>query len=236
MLKLDTSTVSNLAFSLACLMFLALGAIRIEERFADTPTTTPRAPEPVENVEGKSLWLGDAQIQGSPGAGVVLVEFSDFQCPYCGRHDKETHEVIKREFVDSGKVRQAFMHLPLPIHPQAKAAGEAAECAGRQGGFWDMRRQLFANQSLLTSPDAIRNLAVNLKISQPIFNKCLKGQATATVLRHLSEAEKLGLKSTPTFLIGREGKDGLLRLSKQIVGAQGIDVFRAALKEVIEAK
>jgi len=236
MIKPNTNTISNVAFSLACLMFLALGAIRIEERLTGKPRSTARVPEVIENIDGKSLSIADVQIQGSPAAKVVLIEFSDFQCPYCGRHDKETHELLKKEFVDSGKVRQAFMHMPLPVHQQAKAAGEAAECAGRQGRFWEMRHELFANQAQLTSLDATRSLAATLEINQPLFSKCLKGETTAIVERHLSEAARLGIRSTPTFLIGRVGENGVVELSRKIAGAQTVDVFRTALKDVIETR
>lgn len=205
---LNTNTISNVAFSFACLMFLALGAMRIEERLTGK-TTTPRAPDPVRQVEGQSLSIADAQTMGSPTAKVVLVEFSDFQCPYCGRYDKETHDSIKKEFVDSGKVRQVFMHLALPNHPQAKAAAESAECAGRQGRFWEMRKQLFINQASLSSLDAIAGLADTIQIDRKAFQTCLNGQTSATVERHLKAAEKLGLRSTPSFLIGREAERGI---------------------------
>jgi protein-disulfide isomerase len=229
------NTVSNIAFSLACVMFLALGAIRIEERLTGK-TTTPRAPDPVETAEGQSLSIADAQTIGSSTARVVLVEFSDFQCPYCGRHDQDTFEAIKSEFVDSGKIKQVFMHLPLQSHSQARAAAEAAECAGKQGRFWEMRRHLFANQTALSAPEAIPELAGRLHIDQQVFKKCLNGQTSAKIMGHLGAAEKLGLRSTPSFVIGREREAGRLELSKKIVGAHSIDVFRAALQDVLETR
>jgi protein-disulfide isomerase len=213
-------------------MFLALGAIRIEEHLAGRKATTSRSSEPVEDVQGQSLSIADAQTMGSSTSGVVLVEFSDFQCPYCGRHDKDTHEAIKKEFVETGRIKQAFMHLALPIHPQAKPAAEAAECAGRQGRFWEMRKQLFANQSVLAKTE-IADLADGLQIDQQSFKRCLNGESSDTVLRHLSAAETLGLRSTPSFLIGREREAGRLELVKKIVGAHSVDVFRAALLEVL---
>jgi hypothetical protein len=143
-MKPDTNTVSNVAFSLACLMLLALGALEIEERVSGKSTTIPPGADPIESFDGRSISIADAQVQGSPKTEVVLIELSDFQCPFCSRHDKETHELIKTEFVDSGRIRQVFMHLPLPIHPHAQAAGEAAECAGRQGRFWEMRLEASA--------------------------------------------------------------------------------------------
>jgi protein-disulfide isomerase len=230
-----SNTVSNIAFSIACLVFIAFGAIRIEERLTGK-TATPRIPEPIEAFEDQSLLIEDAQTMGSPTAEVVLVEFSDFQCPYCRQHNSDSFETIKKEFVETGRIRQAFMHLALPSHPQAKAAAEAAECAGKQGRFWEMRMQLFTNQSLLNTEDAIANLGDDLQIDWQDFKRCLQGETSATVVRHISAAKELGLTSTPSFVIGRQRKDGRLELSKKIVGAHNIEVFRTAIKDALETK
>lgn len=233
--RIDSNTVSNLLFSAACVMVIAVAAIRIEGRFS-SKESSPRPPDPVRELANQPISIADAQQEGAASAKVVLVEFSDFQCPYCARHDRDTHDLIKKEFVDTGKIRHAFMHLPLPVHQLAKTAGMGSECAGRAGKFWEMRRALFTKQALLTAPDAILNAAAELQIDQQAFSKCLSGETASIVERHTAQASALGIQSTPTFVLGVESQDGTVRLSKLVAGAQPIEVFRKALGELIRSR
>jgi protein-disulfide isomerase len=89
-----------------------------------------------------------AHTKGSASAPAVLLVFSDFQCPFCGRFARETLSAIEREYVARGELLMAFRHLPLPIHPQAIAAAQSAECAGSQGKFWEMHDELFRRPEL----------------------------------------------------------------------------------------
>lgn len=84
------------------------------------------------------LSLDNLPMLGSPEASVVMLIFSDFECPYCGTFAADTMPTLKHDYVDTGKVRVAFRHLPLPIHSRAQRAAESAECAQRQGRFWAM--------------------------------------------------------------------------------------------------
>ena len=84
------------------------------------------------------------EYRGNTDAKVTVIEFSDFQCPFCKQHVEETQPALDEEFVDSGKVMWVFKHFPLSIHPQAPAAGAAAECAADQGKFWEMHELLFS--------------------------------------------------------------------------------------------
>ena len=93
--------------------------------------------------------LDGTQMMGSPTARVVLMEFSDFQCPYCGRFAQETLPGLRAKYVDAGLVQFVFRHNPLPVHPNAQAAAEAAICAARQGNFWGMHDQLFRDPAKL---------------------------------------------------------------------------------------
>ena len=95
--------------------------------------------------------LADAPALGRPDAPVTLVEFSDYQCPFCGRFFSATLSTLKRDYIDTGKVRYVFRDYPLAqIHPQARKAAEAAHCAGDQGKYWEMHDRLFRNQKALT--------------------------------------------------------------------------------------
>src|SRR6185436_20936742 len=91
------------------------------------------------DVPNFDLTLAGAATKGRASAPLVMLEFSDFECPFCGRYSRETYPQVQREYVDTGKVRYVFRHTPIErIHPQAMKAAEAAECAGTQGKFWEM--------------------------------------------------------------------------------------------------
>jgi protein-disulfide isomerase len=91
--------------------------------------------------------IGDAPVKGNPNAKLTLIEFSDYQCPFCRRHAENTLPSLDKEYIATGKVRYVFHDFPLEaIHPQAFKAAEAAHCAGEQQKYWEMHGRLFANQ------------------------------------------------------------------------------------------
>jgi protein-disulfide isomerase len=109
--------------------------------------------------------LEGAELRGDRGAGVAIIEYSDFQCPSCGHFARESLPVIDRLYVQPGKVLLAFRHFPISdLHPFAFAAAEAATCAGRQGQFWNMHDLLFRNQDHLGRDD-LQRAAASLDIS-----------------------------------------------------------------------
>lgn len=105
------------------------------------------APASIANQVGKtavSVEVGNSAVKGDANAKITLVEFSDFQCPFCARFYSETLSQIQKEYIDTGKVRLVYKHFPLiSIHPDAQKAAEAAECAGEQGKFWEMHDSMF---------------------------------------------------------------------------------------------
>lgn len=233
-MRLNSATVSNVAFTLACLMFIALGGLRLKEGLTKSATPPGRQPSAVQDIEGVDVSISDAEIQGDATATVVLIEFSDFQCPFCGRYAKDTYETLKEEFVDSGKVKYAFMDFPLEMHPLAEKASEAAACAGAQGHFWDMHKRLFNSQDSLTPTDLARH-AMTLGLRSDEFRSCLRGAMTNKVRHNVDEGKRIGVTSTPTFLIGHRQQNGTVRIAKQILGAQPLDVFRANLRATLQA-
>jgi protein-disulfide isomerase len=111
-------------------------------------TLAPTAEEAtLHTVGSESQGADDWHVQGASSAPVTIVEYSDFQCPYCARYSTETYPEIKAQYIDTGKVRYMFRHFPLSFHSEAELAAQAAECAGEQGKFWEMHDTLFANQS-----------------------------------------------------------------------------------------
>ena len=139
---------------------------------------------------------------GDPQAGIGIVEFSDYQCPYCRGFHQELFPQLKQKYIDSGLVQ--FIHKDLPlttIHAQAMPAALAAVCAGEQGRFWVMYNALFENT---LDPALYPGLAQQLGLDAAKFAACLKNPASGRViLRDLSEARRLGISGTPSFLIGR---------------------------------
>jgi protein-disulfide isomerase len=170
------------------------------------PTPAPIAP--TEAV----LILGDSD------APVTIVEFSDYQCPFCASHFQETWPRLKAEFVDTGRVRYVFKDFPLTsIHPQATKAHEAARCAGEQGAYWAMHDHLFAGQAEWARNP---NHAADLGLDATAFDACLDGgRWTESVNADLAEGVRLGIRGTPSFFI-----DGY-----PLVGAQPYETFQYAI-------
>jgi len=147
--------------------------------------------------------------RGDINAPVRLVEFSDFQCPYCGRHVQQTEPLLSEKYVATGKVVAFFRHFPLTsIHPNAMPAAQAAYCAGQQAPayFWGMHDWLFANQSLWSNAaDAaaqFRKQALALGVDGGRYDACLKDSKTeARIQRDIQDGAGLGVEGTPAFLI-----------------------------------
>src|SRR5438876_1044010 len=114
-------------------------------------------PPPPVVPESIDLSVADAYAKGGAGTRLVLVEFSDFQCPFCARHAKQTLPQIEREYVQTGKLLYVMRNLPLEaIHPDAFRAASAAECAGAQGNYWQMHEKLFGHRQALSAADLAR--------------------------------------------------------------------------------
>ena len=142
-------------------------------------------------------------VVGRADAPVTIIEFSDLQCPYCARHALNTFPQIKRNYIDTGKVRYAARDFPLAMHPFALPAAVATRCAGEQGKFWEYRHAVFERQDeLATAPyDA---LAAELGLDVPRFVACRKdGAQLAAVLADVALAGSSGITSTPAFVVGR---------------------------------
>jgi protein-disulfide isomerase len=191
----------------------------------------PAAPQ----LPNFDLLLAGSPSKGKADAKLVLLEFSDFECPFCGRYARDTYADVIKEFVDSGKVRYVFRHLPIEsLHPRALRASQAAECAHEQGRFWEYHDRLFTNQQALTEPDFKRHAqAVGLAI--PAFDKCMAAQlaSPAKVRQDQNEGGRAGVTGTPTFFIGTVTKDGRLKALRRMVGAHPITNFRTTIESVL---
>ena len=147
------------------------------------------------------------RIMGNESGAIWVVMISDFQCPYCRQWHDASMATLQREYVATGKVRLAYLNLPLPQHKYSRAAAEAALCAGVQGAFWPFAEQLFGKQEALEKLPAVQplldSLALGLKLDMGEFGRCQRREAIrALVESDIQQANKAGVRSTPSFLIG----------------------------------
>src|SRR3989338_4770313 len=158
---------------------------------------------------------------GAENAPVVMVEYSDFQCPFCGKFYKETEPQIISEYVDTGKVKFVYKHLPLAqIHAYSQKAAEASECAADQGKFWEYHDKLFANQNALF-PASLKKYASDAGIDRAKFDACLDSGAMASRVSYdAEEAIQKGARSTPNFFVN----------GVKIEGARPFASFRDAIE------
>jgi protein-disulfide isomerase len=156
--------------------------------------------------------IDDDPVKGPAGAPITIVEFSDFQCPYCSRVESTVKQVMEKY---PGKIRFVYRDFPLSFHNQAVKAAEAAQCANDQGKFWEFHDALYSDQSKLSIPD-MQATAERLGLDGGKFKACVEtGKFTAEVNKDIADASKAGVTSTPFFFI-----NGIA-----VVGAQGVDTF-----------
>lgn len=160
---------------------------------------------------------------------VEVVEFSDFQCPYCQQFVRDAYAQIKSKYIDTGKITFVFRHFPLTqIHPFAQKTAEAAECANRQGKFSSYHDLVFVN----AKPDGVglgianlKQYAITIGLDTVRFNQCLDGsEAASAVKTDLDAGGKAGVTGTPTFFINGE----------KLVGAQPFSAFQTAIDKALK--
>lgn len=163
----------------------------------------------------------------------VLIEYSDFQCPFCQRHFADTFPEIQRDYVQTGKLRYVFHNRPIAsLHPDAVSAAQAGVCAQRQGRFWDLHRVLFSNPDSLTAA-ALLGHAREIGLDIAAYLACMSADGPGTVQGQIRNAESLGIQGTPAFLIGELGTDGTVTVRGRVQGAQPYDAFRRILDQLI---
>src|SRR5262245_31619718 len=189
----------------------------------------------VETPSNLDLSLEGVPTRGADAARLVVVEFTDYQCPFCARHVRQTIPQLDAEYVKPGKVRYAVRDFPLEaVHRQALRAAEAAHCAGEQNEFWAMHERLFSNQRAL-APDDLRAHAQALGLDLARFDACLQGgDQAARVRRDLSDGMAAGVRGTPTFFVGvQEPGSTKVRVLRVFRGAVPFTTFKTALDEAL---
>jgi protein-disulfide isomerase len=171
-------------------------------------------------------------VQGALDAPVTIVEFSDYQCPFCQRFFQETKPLIDQEYVDTGKVRFVYKDFPIDsIHAQARPAAEAAECAGEQGAYWAMHDRIFEGKDeWAENPDAaaiFKGYATELGLDTAQFDACFnEGVYAAEVQTDLEEGQRAGVTGTPAFFIN----------GRKVEGAQPFSVFQQIIEDELSGE
>ena len=220
---------------LPSLAALALVACRSDGgAVADSAAGAPAAPAgaaaAADAPDPRALRADTARIMGSPDAKVWMLEISDFECPFCKTWHDDVFPTIVREYVETGKVRLAYVNYPLANHRNALPAAEAAMCAGAQGAFWPYHDRVFAvQQALIAAPQArplLDSLATAQGLEMAAFAECMDQRVMLPVVT--ADAERMraaGVNATPTFFIN----------GTAIPGAQPIETFRRALDAAVAA-
>jgi protein-disulfide isomerase len=180
------------------------------------PVGAPPAPAVVKDIQ-----IASAPVKGPKNAPITIVEFSDFECPFCGRVVPTLKELEKQY---QGKVRVAFKHQPLPMHPNAKLAAVASMAAHEQGKFWEYHDLLFANQRQLDRA-SLEKYAQDLKLDMKKFRSALdSNKFDAHITSDSNEGMRVGANGTPTFFIN----------GRQVVGAQPLESFKAVIDDELK--
>jgi len=215
----------------------SLSADEIKEMISEIEVKAP-APQPAQIPTRPSapqtfqVTLDDDPVKGDPDAPVTVVEFSDFQCPFCARFFTQTLPALQENYIDTGKVKLVYKDLPLvTLHPNVKPVHVAAECADEQGKFWEYHDALFEKQSewQRLSPSDLQTTLVqyadDFGLQTASFEACLNSpEMLEEVNADFLQASQYGATGTPTFFIGNE-KDGYIKL----VGAQPFSAFQAVI-------
>jgi protein-disulfide isomerase len=189
-----------------------------------------RPAAPLQNVV---LDLSNNPSQGEATAKLTLIEFSDFQCPFCGRHARDTAPQIDKEYVSTGKIRHVFLNYPLEsMHKAAFKAAEATNCAGEQGKYWEMNHRLFENQNKL-EPLTPHAEAIGLDVAK--FEACLNsGRQASQIRQNMAEAQKAGVTGTPTFFLAyTDPKSSKVKTVRRMTGAQPYSAFKTEIDKLL---
>ena len=181
--------------------------------------------------------LDDDPIRGEPNAPITIVEFSDFQCPFCARFHSNTWPQLEQNYISTGKVNFVYRDFPIQsIHPNAIPAALASECADEQGKFWEYHDKLFENQrgwqglDFQTGVSTFKEYAQELDLNMEEFNSCLDSEKYAQEInKDYQDGREYGVTGTPGFFIGNE-KIGFTK----ITGAQPYSVFQRLIDGQLE--
>lgn len=192
---------------------------------------------PQGNPEAAKLSIAGAPVLGRADAPVTIIEFSDFECPFCQSFFASTLPQIRRDYIDTGKVRYVLMDFPLDrVHRKARKAAEAAHCSAEQGKFWEMHDILFAQKGQLDD-SLYGGYAKGLGLNTADFNSCLaSGRHAGKIDKSMAGAVSIGIRVTPSFIVSLTAPGDIVSGGAIITGAQPYDEYRTAIEQALAAK
>jgi len=229
--KYAADLLASVGIIVACALVIWVGLSSRAANSSDASRSSTSPPVEDITAEHLAMSIADAPLLGKASAPITIVEFSDFECPFCRRYAENTFDELKKQFIDTGIVSYAHIHYPLHrIHKFAFSAAKVAECASDQGRFWDVRARLFrAAASPGLSDESIAAVVEESRLDRPRLETCLDTVADR-INRDLLEAGRVGVRATPLFLLGVRSLDGTVSIRSRINGAQPIAVFASAIR------
>lgn len=195
----------------------------------------PARREPPPPLKPQDISIKGIQLLGKADAPLTLIEFTDYHCSFCQRHAIKTAPSLIKDYVDTGKIRYGVSELPIAaLHPKAVELAKAAICGGQQGKYWEMR-DLFFKEKVTDVTVPAKEATLNMEE----FDQCMADQATEQqVNASITTAGKLGIKGTPSFVLGKTNSKnpGILYAEISIHGAQPYSIFKAEIEKMLNAE
>lgn len=219
------------------------GIIKIAPKTAGSkvaPVASPQA-QPLQQPTSAKVSVDDDPVLGNKDAKVTMIEFSDYECPFCKRHFDQVYPDLKKDYIDTGKIKLVFRDYPLPFHdPMATFEAKAADCTREQGGddaYFKFHDQVFTNTKSngngLTK-DQVYQIAANLGLNQASFKACADSDKfAAEIKKDITDGSAAGVSGTPTFLIGKSDSSGTID-GTIVVGAQPYSAFQAVIDPLLK--
>lgn len=227
-MKLGSPITQILAVVVVFLLGATLGGMYTKIQYLESKGST--APIPVLGAQAVDVKITDQDpFLGDPNATLTVVEFSDFQCPFCGRFFKDVAPQLKKDYIDTGKVKFVYKHLAF-LGKESTDAANASECAKEQNKFWQYHDKLFNSQNGENqgtfSTDNLKKFAADLGLNTIQFNSCLDAQKYDDhVQADVAEANRLGFSSTPSTAVG----------DTPVIGAQPYNAFKTIIDQKLSA-
>lgn len=237
---LSTPVAILLGAILVSITILMHGGIIKVGKVVTAPTTppaqAPSQPAAAPAPANAKVSVDDDPVLGDKNAKVTLIEFSDYECPFCKRHFEQVYPSIKKDYIDTGKVKLVYRDYPLPFHdPMATFEASAANCAREQGGdsaYFKFHDEIFtktkSNGNGLTK-DQIYQIASDLGLNQASLKACADSEKYADeIKKDVTDGSSVGVSGTPSFFIGKSDQSGSIT-GQNIVGAQPYANFKAII-------
>ena len=246
---LSTSTSILIgAILISISILLSSGVIKINNLGSSAPSAggqptaaTPAPPVPPAPSGPVKVSVSDNPVLGDKNAKVTLIEFSDYECPFCKRHFDQGYPQLQKDYLDTGKVKLVYRNYPLSFHdPMATYEAKAALCAREQGGdvtyfkiHDEMFKQTTSNGNGL-SKDKVKQIAVSLGLNADTVSACADGtKYDAKIKSDIADGSAAGVNGTPSFFVGKSDPSGTIT-GTIIIGAQPYSAFQTAIDPLLK--